>query len=666
MNKLGRYYQRVVLFLMPLVFLPVVMEPFGFGKQWIVLALGLVGLVIWVVGMAVEKKNSLKTNGLWWWLVVLLGWAMVSWLRMQPGLRMNAVMAYFGLESILAIVVWSFLWLQQEEEEREVQMNYLTAAGIVVVLASLVVFLIPNNKLPIAIPKDNPVVTITSSWSVTGSLTAEIIFLTFLVMEWFRRLMKKVKVGNYIGQAAVMALLTLVLLLDVYRLNKVGWVRLDGNSGWVVAAESFKNSPIWGVGIGNFSNAFSLWRPVSYNMTKYWGNGFKLTSMTGLQIWTELGLVGLLVIVMMTLMIIGNRKKSFEFGRILIFFLIVMLMPFDLMGWLLLGWLVAGKLLEKKKIGLNFKVGETGLNIAPILTIVVVVGAVGFAGYWWTRVLLGDVYLRQSLVAAAKNNGGDTYNKQIKAIGINPYSGEYRRMYSQTNFALAMTLLGNKDISDEDKEKASVLVEQAVREAKAAVALDPQNSFYWSNLAVIYRQLVGLVEGTADWSYQAYSQAAALDPTNVLTKLDLGGLLFAAGNYAESERTFEQAVVSKQDFANGWYNWAYAGYKQGKLGEAVQRLTQAVSLVSVDSGDYEKATKELDAWKKEYDAAVAKLKQQQQQEQPKAAETLKTPGPLPTGSQENKVDVPKEVIEPPKITPQPTVSISSPSPTAGE
>jgi len=574
---------------------------------------------------------------------------------MQPGLRMGSMMSYFGMVSLLGMGVWAFLWMQQDEEERVVEMNYLTAAGILVVLISLVVFLIPDKKLPISWPKDNPIISINQGWSLTGALSTEIIFLAFLVMEWLKRLLKKVKTGSYIGEAAVMSLLALVLLLDVYRMNKIGWTRLDNNSGWVIAAESFKNSPVWGVGIGNFANAFGLWRPASYNLTKYWTSGFKLSSSTVLQVWTELGVVGLGIVALMGLLIIKNRKKSFEFGIIVVFFLVVMLMPFDLVGWLLLGWLMAGRLLEKKRVNLIFKVGEKGFNVMPMMAGILMVIAVGLTGYWWVRILLGEIYLRNSLVAAAKNNGGDTYNLQIKAIGMNPYLAEYRRLYSQTNLALATSLLNNKDISEDDKQKASVLVQQAVREGKSAVSLDTQNGFYWSNLAVIYRQLVGLVDGTADWSYQAYSQAAVLDPTNVLTRLDLGGLLFAAGRYEESERMFEQVVVNKQDYANGWYNWAYSGYKLGKLGDAVQRLTQAVALVPIDSGDYDKASQELETWKKEYDEALAKLKQQQAQ--PKQPETLKTPEPLPTGGEEEKVAVPSGTLEPPEITPPATPTV---------
>lgn len=68
--------------------------------------------------------------------------------------------------------------------------------------------------------------------------------------------------------------------------------------------------------------------------------------------------MGLGIVALMGLLILKNRKKSFEFGRIAVFFLVVMLMPFDLVGWLLLGWLLAGRWIEKKRVNMMFKVGE--------------------------------------------------------------------------------------------------------------------------------------------------------------------------------------------------------------------------------------------------------------------------------------------------------------------
>ncbi len=137
-------------------------------------------------------------------------------------------------------------------------------------------------------------------------------------------------------------------------------------------------------------------------------------------------------------------------------------------------------------------------------------------------------------------------------------------------------------------------------------------------------------------------------------------MLYAANRFDEADRVFEQVVINKKDYANGWYNWAYSAKQMNKLADAVQRLNQAVALVPADSGDFEKANQELAAWKKEYDEGVAKAQAAAgitPTPTPKSS-TLKAPEPIPTMGEEEKVDVPAEGMEPPKVTTTPSPTIT--------
>lgn len=642
---------------MPLFFLPVVPDVWGFGKNWLLIGSALIGLALWTVMTIVGKEESFRTNRSFWLMVLMGVWATISFLRLEKGVEMRSVTTLGGWGTLVALVAWCFLWLQVgDEEEKKKQVNWLTAAGIIVAISSLVVFLIPNSKLPIVWPKDNAVVNISSGFSPVGSLLAEVGLLLFLVLEWVKRLVDKTKKSegfNYIKEALVLALLVLGLGLGGFRMVKTGLAMIDNVSAWVIAVEVFKRSPLWGMGLGNYVQAFNAYRPASYNLTQYWSSVFWGSRYGVLQIWTELGLPGLILIGLLVSKMLGLKKNNWEWWEVMIFWVVFLLTPLTWVGWWLVVWMMANKMGETKKTAMVLRVGENGFNVAPWLVGVVLVGISVWGGWWWVRILRGEILMRGALVAAAKNDGSKTYNEQIKAIGANSWSAEYRRVYSQTNLALAMTMLSNKDISDEDKQKAAVLVQQAVREGKAAVALDSQNPTYWSNLASIYKQLIGLVDGAADWSYQAYNQMVILDPVNPMSRLDLGGLLFAANRLEEADRVFEMVVSNKPDFANGWYNWSYTAKRLGKLGDAVSRLSQAVALVPVDSGDYEKASKELADWRKELEEAIKK--QQAAQQQAKQPETLKTPEPLPSGKEE-KVNVPKEELEPPKVSITPMVS----------
>jgi len=635
------------MFLLPIVFFPMTIDAFGIGKNLLIMMLVLVGLVIWSIEILINKKEQIKVNKMWWLMLGVVLWAWVLWYRMPAGVRIRSLTDLTGVGMLTAGLAGLFLWLQvTSEEERKKQLNWLTAAGLLAAITSVIIFLIPSAKLPINFPKDDSIISINAAWSITGSILSELILFLFLILEWGKTLMVKLRKStgdsgyNYLGEALIVSFFTLVLFLDFFKIYKTGWINMDGTTGWVIAVETFKQSPIWGVGAGNFIEAFNRFRPNSYNLTAMWANSFVHSSSGVLNLWTELGVVGLGLAVI-ALMGLLRIKKNYDFGVMMVIVVSGIFLPLNFVGMMLLVWIVSSMTADSKKINLQLKLGSGDLNVAPAMLIVIVMGMSVFGGYWIYKMSMADIYMRKSLSLAAKNDGGGTYNLQIKAIGMNSFSAEYRNMYSQTNLALASSLLVNKDISDEDKQKASTLIQQSVREAKAAAALDGNNPIHWSNLASIYRQLAGVVDGSADWSFQAYQQAIVLDPANPVTKLNLGGLLFAANRFDEADRIFEQVVTVKPNFANAWYNWAYSAKKMNKLDYAVQRLTQAVALVPADSGDFEKANAELTTWKKELDELNKKQAASAQESvEPKQPETLKTPDALPTTTDKEQVVIP--------------------------
>lgn len=642
MKNMVRIYSRIVFCLLPIFFFPLLTDGFDLAKNFLLMITALIGLVLWIIGLLAERDEKIRVDKNLIWGLLLGVWILISWIKESGGLRMQAIISWGGMGTILALMIWGWIWTQiVDEKEKEKMVSWLTVSGILVAVISLVVFLIPGSKMPILWPKNNPIFSITNNFSLTGSLLAEMSLMVFLGINWGLRVLRSInEKKDYMVEAVLAAFFLMIFGLGLFRQTKVGWNYLDMNSSWSITAESFKKVPLWGAGVGNYLTAFDLWKPASFNMTKNWTTSFGLAATGWMQIWTELGIVGLLVMLVM-------MWNSFKFKKILSWFLVVglMLLPLNLVLWWLMVWIMVS-MNEKKEANLRISVGDD-FNVGPWVVLVMSLILFGFGSWNLGKMILADSYIKSSLIMASKNDGGATYNLQVKAIGMNPYLADYRRLYSQTNLALAKNILSVEKVSDEEKQKASMLIQQAVREAKASLALVNTSSTNWNNLATIYRQVLGLVEGAGDWSLQAYQQAIALKPTDPLLYLDVGGLYFAGNRFEEADRNFEMAVNNKPDLANSWYNWAYSAKKMNKLADAIYRLNQSLSLVSVDSGDYEKASKELDTWKKEYDELVKKAKEQQEQ-QKKEAETLKTPEVAPTISEENKLVVPTGEIEPPK------------------
>jgi cytochrome c-type biogenesis protein CcmH/NrfG len=669
MNKVLKIYSRIVLMIMPWFFLPFIYDGFNLGKSGFLLLTGTVGIVLWVVDLLTKRKAELKYSKWLGWLLVLLIWSGVSFWKMSVGGQVRSMVSGLGIGGLVGLVMWAFLWLQiRSEEENKKQFAYLSISGIVVGLISLIVFMIPASRLPFLWPKVNSLVSITEGWTATGSMIAEAVLFLFLSVVWIKKLLaklkEKVEFGDYIVDAVAVAFFGLMTLLDVYRLVKIGWVYLDLNSAWVIAVENLKVNPIFGVGPGNFIEAFSRFRPASFNLSALWSTTFGVSSVGLLNLWTELGTVGLVIILLLVKGLWKKRNEGF-FVEIVVLGLAFLLLPPTFLTWLLMVWVLSSFWGEVKTIKLILPVGEKNFNVMPYLVSLLLLVVVGFSGYKMTKFLMADYYWRVSLVATSKNDGSGAYNNQIKAIALNPNLADYRAVYAQTNLALAQNFLNVKEgeeISAENKEKASTLVQQAVREAQAAVNLDSRISAYWTNLGSIYASLVGVVDGTLDWSLQSFQQAGVIDPVNPSIYMQLGSMMYGTKDYASAERYFEEVVTNKNNYANAWYNWAYAAKQQNKLQDAVTRLNQAVALVPSDSEDYTKAKEELNSWQKELDAAVAKYNEQVKQQQTQTANTnkqtvtepLTTPQPLPSMGKEEQVNVPAKDLEPPQATVTPS------------
>ncbi|MDD4785173.1 MAG: hypothetical protein PHH12_01840, partial [Candidatus Shapirobacteria bacterium] len=255
MNKILKYYLRAVFLLFPIIFIPIVLDGFFFGKNLSLLVMAFLALILWTVKLVLDKEKIVKTNKLFWLFLVFTVWSGISFFRLESGLKMQSLMSPLGMGTVGALFMLFFVWLQvNDKKEIEKQFLFLTISGLIVGITSLIVFMLPSNKMPISIPNENPLISINATWSLTGSILGEVILFVFLGFGWLKKLLVKIKekeeVMNYLTDAVAVVFFSLLFLLGIYKIFKLGWIVLDGSSAWVVAVEAFKRSPIFGVGLG--------------------------------------------------------------------------------------------------------------------------------------------------------------------------------------------------------------------------------------------------------------------------------------------------------------------------------------------------------------------------------------------------------------------------------
>jgi tetratricopeptide (TPR) repeat protein len=278
-------------------------------------------------------------------------------------------------------------------------------------------------------------------------------------------------------------------------------------------------------------------------------------------------------------------------------------------------------------------VGATEANphilkrIAILTPAVLLIVSSGVVLYFSGRAYAAEVAFKQSLDAAAKNDGLATYNAQRQTLMLNPFSPRYHRAYAATNLALANSLASNKDLTEQDKQNIAQLIQQAIREAKIAVTLEPNNTANWENLTLVYRSLINAAEGADQWTIAALSQAILSDPVNPALRVDLGGIYYALGRYDQAIRLFQQAAELKPDYANAFYNLSHAYLMKKEIVLAYDNMRQTLSLTPADSADYAKAKGELEELAKQ----LPKTEAQTAPETVAPARTqLQVPSPAPS------------------------------------
>jgi tetratricopeptide (TPR) repeat protein len=639
--------------LLPLFFLPLTSDFYDFNKNYLLMAGTLLLLGLWGVRMVLEKKVIFKITV---FDLPVLAFALAygaATLLSSPN-RIEALILPGETGTILALALLYFIIINNLQAHKAKRIGHsLIVSGSILGLIALFQFIGLGEAF-------SPVDWLKMKfWTPAGNLLSLASFLSvvlvLVLIQIYSLWEKKGEKNNVVLPFYFFTSLLIGggLLTSLYQLFSTAKpILLSYQNGWMIAIEALKNKPLFGIGPGNFISAFNAFRPIGFNLTDQWALKFGYSANFYLQLLTTTGIIGALAVCLLVWKIIKEIKnvgrlteQTGVFLGLILTLILALVIPANFLLLLLLFLLITlfGLHLPVKELSEESKILPVVIALPCFLLLI-------GGGWFLGRTYAAELAFNQSLEALRQNQGTQTYNLLIKAISLNPYSENYRLNYSQVNLALANAIASQSDLTDQDRNNISALVQQAIREAKAVVTLNPQNANNWTNLALIYRQLINFADGAENWALTSYQQAIALDPFNPQLRIALGGVYYSLANWDEAVQQFQLAVQIKPDFANAHYNLSAAYREKGDFEKAVNAMESALSLVPADSADYQKASDELEALKKKLGEKAAATAEQ-------PSETLQPPQPLPTGI-EPPLELPQEVQ--PEITPTPT---SEPTPT---
>lgn len=655
-----KYWLALIVFLVPLVFVPSLFDVYILPKILIFLLGVLFGWIGFLLPAVIDKNK--KNNQtiffddkkiLIFSLLLALAFIISSFIQPNTSARLRA------LSGTTAVVVGGLLLMllikqirgegQEAKKTQRLILGAFTASTVV--LSLVAIFQYTGLLAKFFIWELFSVNTWTPTGSIITTIVLIILAIVYVLMVFLKLIKADFKLLNLIGLLLLLVILALGAIMGFIALIESGPVLINLQNAWVVAVENFKGflGVVFGVGPDNFRIAYARFRPVTINNTDAWGVYFNNSFGNYLNLLTEIGLLGLLAF--MVLAITSWRKLENinhhlvnARSEIIILALLVLafFVSFDVNLWfvffILLG--LSGLFVEERGVGLGESRPKLIVNRYLLLT--VLIGILLVAGSWYSRAVWADVLFARSLAAFGRGEGGNAYNWQVEALEKNPHSDIYHLAYAQTNLTLASVFSQNEDPTEQDQQQIAILIQQAIREAKNAVAVNPFWFNNWLSLANVYRQIIGVAQEAEQWATDSLRQAIVLDPVNPNLRIELGGLFFALGDFESTQRQFETAVNLKPDHANAHYNLAAVYIQQEKWTHAALELQTVLSLVEPGSADFNKVQEELAAIKDRLPESKPVEDEERETDQ-----QLQHPQPLPESSFE-PIDLPEEEAAPPR------------------
>lgn len=651
-NFILRFFLIGAIFLLPIALFPFIRNLLTGSKLMFVYLSIVIGSILGIIELFRVKqvKINFANKDALLWFIVLLGF--VSWFMVDTGVKYRSIIEVNPWISLLSLLIFFFIYIQTNlPNQKNLLIKILSYSATVLVLISIVLFVVPESKFPLKIVSDFLAIP-NGQWSPIGSNLELLIFLLPLTIYWFIKLAKNTTLS---GDRKISFLPVLFLFIFIIGIGLNGYeyfkskpIILDYYSSWYIATESLKRNPLFGVGPNNYMTAYTLYRPIETNQN-FANIIFNTPANFLFKMWTEIGLAAMIIWLTFVFTTLKDawRKKHRFFYPLLVLFLAQIFAP---TGYLILFLFLLLSYSARSRTALVLPQASWTKKAITILCFLILIPSVFFL----SKIYLAESYFINSLVAIARNDANGAYLNQQKSIKTVPYIVDYRISRAQSNLALANSIAQKEDPTDKDKENIALLIQDAINEAKAGVALETKNVTAWQNLANTYRQIVNLAEGADQWTISAYQQAIVLNPYDPSLRIDLGGVFYSLNRFDEASVSFENAVRLKADNPNSWYNWAWSLKQTNKTQDAIEALQQAIALVEKDSQDYEKANQELEAW-------VAELGEEASTETPETNEQQELSVPTPIVSPMTEpIQLPEDAAPQIDITPEPEQEVEEP------
>lgn len=619
-----RYLLYILVFSLPIFFLPFTLDTLEINKQTLFLILTFSAAILWIANMFRQKRFSFRSG----WINILPVFYLVavvvsSYFSSAPFMSWvgGASQEYTSALTTFGLIVLFYLVVNVLSEKQKMIYFLLLSSGTLVAILAII-SLFTHNQTFNTIGTINVVGIYLIVMNVFASsvflyenkklrlfslLIPVLTFVFLLIVDywllWFLFVLGHALLIAYLmfrseelsrGFRAIVPIVFLVIALPFWiwfsspiPISVPTEVTPNTQSSLVVARKTLeKFSPWFGSGPGTYVFDFATFHGPEINKTEFYNTRFDRASSFYLTLLPTIGIVGLVSIAVF-LLVLGFRSlfhpntKSALFVPWLTLIVAAGFYPFNLTLIFLL-FLFSGLLAAQIARPVAEKIHRA--TLAKLLSsITLTVGSVGFlVGIFFT----GQRYVAEAAFAKAVRSDreemplSDVVKSLDKSATLNRFDDRFYRVLSE-----ALILYAKEKLTEEDSQSVQPLIAASVNSAVRATELSPRNAANWLSRGFVYRGLIDSVPDSKKFAIEAHTKATEIEPLNPVVWNELGITFVAVKDQDETaQKMFEKAIELKSNFAPAHYQLAKLFDRQGNLDEAIGKMESVAKYNSKDVG----------------------------------------------------------------------------------
>lgn len=448
-----------------------------------------------------------------------------------------------------------------------------------------------------------------SGFSSSVSFAAYIGIFIIACFVFIRKAKLDLKYKIAISVVAVMFLSWVVLL------SSQNSVRPGFGDSLLVGKDVVMNDGVFGIGAGDYTRAWQLYRPQSVITSNYFSYDFNQGFSTITTLLVTVGILGVIGFLMLILTALYSTFLSYRksepsqekmitgFLALTLLYLVGISFVIPLSYSMLIVWMVIGGFgLAKAKLNEFHPSKKLAFLMIPIAIVLIVnVGGV-------LQKARAFMVFNQAQTELTTNGPTDKVGELMsKAEMIYPFDGFYRShvdyLVQAEQLLVASSTAGEEAIKEEYLKKSQMAVDVAL----LAVKKNPSNYQNYVTLGRAYELAIPFdKEGGYDRAKKSYEEAIKLYPENPYLYVMIARLEASAGSKEGVRTQLTEALKKKQNFADALYLMSQLEASDNKIDEALSYALEAVKSAPEDPLTYTQAGL-LYYGKKDYQNAVTAL-----------------------------------------------------------